>query len=221
MELAELGYKCFGNGSLRSPAAGIAPKESRPLFSKLRTLRMLLSSCITYKVVAVNAFRCALQARPLNRVSFKRAADLLIRLNLITTVMSDDYDLVIFDQGVIQYIWSIAATNKPASNADLLKLLESVLNEIPLAVILVDINTGIAVERIIQRPTMSSRFDKMPSNRAAQSLSTQRDFFMQFVNWSVELKNIPHLALNGTHPINENAGTVVRFIVKTWQITNP
>ena len=217
LELARMDYRCFSNGTLSNPETSIRPKEARRLFNKLETFNSLISSCITHKYVAANALMCALHTRPLSLVSFGRAADLLIRLNLIKKVMDDNYDLIIFDQGVIQYIWSIAATDKPPSDKYLIRLLKRILNEISLAIVLVDIDVDMAVERINNRPTTSSRFDRMSSNQAGKLLAKQRDFFKQFVNWSVELNDIRYLAVDGSHPIKKNSNTIIHFIEQTWQ----
>lgn len=215
-ELATTGYNCFDLSALGTPEA-IEKKEGR-LFSKLKTFYYFASSCVNHKRIALNVLLYALQVTPLSIVSLQRVVTLLLRLDLIKTMMSDSYDLIVLDQGLIQNIWSITATgNPPANNKYLVRLLKSILDETSPAIILVDVDVELAMERINHRLTMRSRFDKMLPDKAADLLAEHKNVFNQVVNCAAQLKGTCYLNVNGSRPIEKNVTLVVQFIERAWQ----
>jgi thymidylate kinase len=214
--LAGMNYKYFVNRSL-SNTNNDEQKKIERVFSKIETFYYFISSCVNYKYVALNAFLCAIQTRPLSLESFWRAAKLLIRLNFIKSIMEENYDLILLDQGLIQNIWSISATGNQPPEKTIIELLKSILEEISLNIVLVDIDVDIAIDRITKRPTMASRFDKMSLLMVEKMLTKQQDFFKQVVIWCEDLKVIRCLAVDGNHPIENNSNIIINFILQTWQ----
>lgn len=215
-KLTGMNYKYYVNSSV-SKTHIVGQVGFGRIFNKLETFYDLISSCILYKYVALNALICAIQTRPLSLVSFLRAAKLLIRLNFIKTIMRENYDLVILDQGLLQYMWSISAIDNPLPEKHFIRLLKSLVAEISLAIVLIEIDVDIAIERINNRPTMTSRFDKMPLKKTEKLLMKQQDFFKQVVNWSGDLKDIRYLVVDGNHSVKKNTNTIVNFIEQTWE----
>ena len=132
--------------------------------------------------------------------------------------MNDDYDFIILDQGLIQSIWSIAVTGQQPSNGEYLeRVLDSILDEIPLFVIMVDIETELAIDRIVSRPTMRSRFDRMLPSQAEAILSKHKEMFSQIVDSADTFRDTGYLNVNGSQPVNRNVSLIVPFIEQARQ----
>lgn len=210
-ELTNMGYRCFCNRNLYDGDVVENPSPRR-LFSKLDSLLHLVRSCIRHRRVAVDALACALRTKPRNFAGFQRAAQLLIRLDYIKSTLEDSYDLVIFDQGLIQYMWSISATGELLPDKYLVRLLKSVLNEVSSVIIFVNIDVASAIARVSERSTMSSRFDTMPLDQAEQLLARQKVCFDKIIGWSYGIQENHYLTVDGRQPVKKNAKEIERFI---------
>jgi len=209
--LSKAGYKCFGLSTLENPEN--LEKKKGGIFSKLKTLYRFVYVCVLHRRFAFNAFLFSMHVKPFSFVNLRRFLILLARLKFLRTLMKDHYDFIILDQGLIQYIWSIAITAKQSLNKGFLnQVLKSILDELSLFVIMVDIETELAVKRIVNRPTMRSRFDRMPSTMAESMLSTHKEIFSQIIQSTDTFKDTGFLSVNGSQPIKKNVGLIVPFL---------
>lgn len=217
--LTTVGYHCFGLSTLDKPEG--SEKAKGGLFSKLRSLKQFAIACLMYRRIAFYAFVYTLQVKPFSLINLRRFFVLMARLRFMMTLMKDDYDFIILDQGLIQYIWSIAVTGeRPKNDKYLARLLKSILDKISLFVIMVDIETELAVERIFNRPTMRSRFDHMSPSKAQVLLSKHQEIFTQIVDSTGKFHDTGYLNVNGSQPIKQNVGLIVPFIEQAWQVSN-
>lgn len=214
--LTSSGYRCFGLSTLDNPE-GIEKKKGG-FFSKLRTLYNFAFSCVMYRRLAINVFLFAINVKPLRLVNLQRSLLLLVRLKVMKTLMDGNYDLIIIDQGLIQYVWSIAVTGEHPSNIKYLeRVLKSILEEISLFVIMVDVETELAVKRIVSRPTMRSRFDRMPASKAEAMLSKHKQIFSQIIDTAHTFRDTGYLNIDGSQPIPKNVSLIVPFIEQARQ----
>lgn len=214
--LTAAGYRCFGLSTLDRPES--SEKAKGGLISKLRMLKQFAIACLMYRHIAIYAFLYTMQVRPLSYINLRRFLVLLARLDFMTTLMDRDYDFIILDQGLLQYIWSIAVTGEgPKNDKYLARVLKSILDEISLFVIMVDVETDLAIERIVSRPTMRSRFDHMPASKAQAILSRHKEIFSQIVDSANTFRDTGYLNVNGSQPIKQNVGLIVPFIEQSRQ----
>jgi thymidylate kinase len=209
-ELETLGIRCFSNESLVRRNA-VRQKSTR-LSGKVGTLGQLVLGGVRYKRVTVNLLRCIAHTRSLSPASLTRAANLLVLLNGIRSVPADRYDLILLDQGLVQYIWSIFVAGDLPPERDLHRLLTTIFKEIPLAVIFVQIDVDDAVSRIRQRKTQSSRFDDFSPPQAREYLSKYRSVFDNIRCWSFGPAGTGSLDIDGSRPISHNVRRIIPFI---------
>lgn len=215
-ELTAAGYRCFSLSTYSDPES--VDKKSGGFFRKLKTLYHFALSCAVYRQFAVNALLYTIHVKPFSLVNLRRFLILLVRLKFMRTLMNGNYDLIVLDQGLIQYIWSIAVTNEQPNNDKYLeRVLKSILDEISLFVIIVDVEAELAIERITRRPTMRSRFDRMSSSEAEAMLSRHKDVFAQIVDSADKFRKTGYLNINGSQPIKNNVGLIVPFIERARQ----
>ena len=214
-ELTVAGYRCFGLSTVSNPES--IEKKSGGFFGKLQTLYHFLRSCVMYRRLAIHALLYTWQVNPFNLVGLRRFFILIVRLNYIKTVMNENYDLLVLDQGPIQNVWSIATTGRqPKSDKYLQQLLKSILDEVSPLVIKVEIETDLAHARITKRPTMRSRFDRMSPSMAEALLSRHGMVFAELVDLIDRFKGTSHLNVHGDQPVQTNTNLIVPFIKQAW-----
>jgi thymidylate kinase len=210
------GYRCFGLSTLDKPET--KEKLKGGILSKLRTTFQFALSCIIYPRIAIDALRFVMQVKPVNFNTIQRYILFMARLKFFSSLIEEDFDFIILDQGLIQYIWSIAVSGEePTSDRYLAQLVNSLLDEMPLFVILVDIETELAIERIVNRPTMRSRFDRMAPSMAEVWLSTHKEVFSKIIESTGEFKSTGYLNVSGDQPVNTNIGLIIPFIQQARQ----
>lgn len=210
------GYRCFGLSTLDSPEN--LEKEKGGFSSKLRMLNLFVSSCVSFTQIALNAFIFVINVRPISIVNLRRFVLFMVRINSIKTLMSDNYDFIILDQGLFQSIWSIMVTgDQPDEGKYLERVLNSILDEITLFIIMIDVETELALNRIISRPTMRSRFDRMSPPEAEAILSEYKELFSQLVDSAGTYRNTGYLNVNGSQPVKENVDLIVPIILQARQ----
>lgn len=218
-ELTKEGYDCFPSSTLDNSKTD----ERRilgQLFAKLRLLFYLTFCLVKHNHVTLNALRYAFRVTPFNLAGFRRVLMLVTRLELISSVTGDDYDFLVFDEGLIQNIWSIVITGNPPSKKYLIRLLRNLLEEITLAIILVDVDIDIAVKRIEERSTSHSRFDRMSPNKAEKLLLKNAQHFECITGYAVALKKADRLKIEGSSPIEDNVNAIVHFVDHFWRVQN-
>jgi len=210
-ELTATGYKCYGHSTLGNPES--VRKRSGGILSKVRTAGRLVRTCVVYRHLAMHALAYAARVNPFSPVSLRRYVVLMLQFGLLKDVMEDDYDLLVLDQGPIQNLWSVATTGvEPESDEHLARVLKDLLHEIAPFVVLVDVDSALANQRIASRPTMRSRFDRMPPGQAEAMLSRYRDVFTRIVGLADDFAATGLLRLEARDPVAKNVGLILPFI---------
>jgi thymidylate kinase len=210
-QLDSAGYRCFGYSTLHTPEA--IEKESGRIASKLRTAGRFALSCLTYRRLAVDAFFYTLEVNPRSLSSLRRFFILLLRFRFVRSVMEEGYDVLVLDQGPIQNIWSIATTGgRSPSDRHLIRVLRDVLDELAPLLVLVDVDPDVAWNRIASRPTMRSRFDRMPPSEAREALVRHADLFLRLVDLADGLENTGSVRIDGSRPISDSLAQLLPLI---------
>ncbi len=139
-KLSAAGYRCFGLSTLDKPEA--LEKEKGGLDNKLKMLTLFVYSCIVHTQITIDMLLFVLQVRPISATNFRRFVLLMVRLTHLKSQMNDGFDFIILDQGLIQSLWSIVVTGEqPAARQYLERVLNGILDEVPLFVIMIDVET--------------------------------------------------------------------------------
>jgi thymidylate kinase len=210
-ELEDMGLRCFCNESLVDRSS-VQRRKSAHATGKLTTLARLLLSCARSGRVAFDLARCIAHTRSRNRSSLTRAASLMVLLDEIKSVPADCYDLVLLDQGLLQYVWSIFVAGDLPPDRHLQRLVATVLEEVPLAVIFVGIDATSAASRIGGRVTRSSRFDEFSPAQVYEFLGRYGVVFERIQLWTGELSGTASLVIDGSRPVDHNVRRIVPFI---------
>lgn len=214
-ELTTAGYQCFSLSSFDNPEP--VEKNKGGILSKSKTLVHFLSACLTNPGIARHAFIYAWQVKPRNFENLRRLVVLMARLNYFQTILRKNYDLILLDQGILQYIWSIAVNGKPPEDSrHLQSLLKGVLNTVPSFVVHIDVDVDLAVERIQQRPTARSRFDRMSPMQVSELLTEYNRIFARIINAADYFQDTGFLYINGSQPIHSSVDRIIPFIETQW-----
>lgn len=210
-QLEREGYRCFGHSTEGAPET--IEKRSGGMASKLMTAGRFALSCLRYRRLAVDAFLYTLAVRPRGLSSLRRFFILLSRFRFVRRVMVEGYDFLILDQGPIQNIWSIGTTgDSRPSDRHLLRVLQDVVDELAPLVVLVEADPDLASDRIAARPTMRSRFDRLPPSQAREALVRYADLFVRLFDLVGRFEETERLRIDGSRPITYNVDRLLPFI---------
>lgn len=210
-ELTDSGHRCFGLSRLDTPEG--LQKEAGGFYDKLRSAGYCALSCIVHRKIAKDALLYGVHVEPFNIISLRRVFRFMVRLKSVTKLANGSYDMVILDQGIMQDIWSIAASGHPPSDDTYLeRLINSILDRLSLLVVVIDIDVEKAIQRIARRQTMRSRFDRMPVNQAEALLNRHKDVFTQIVKVVRRCKRAECLSVSGDLPVDQNVEAIASFL---------
>lgn len=210
-ELEGLGLRCYCNESLANRHV-VHRRKSPRVSGKLRTLGRLALSSIRYRRVAFDLVRCIAHTRSRSLASLTRAANLLILLDDLRAIPAGRYDVILLDQGLVQYIWSIFVAGGLPPDQHLRRLLATIFEEVPLTIIFVEIDAAAAASRIGRRETQASRFDEFSPARVQAYLSKYKVVFGKIRCWSVEPPRTNSLDIDGSRPVDHNVRRIVPFV---------
>jgi thymidylate kinase len=215
-ELERLGLRCYGNESLVDRNV-VRRRKSTRLSGKTRTLGRLVRGGVRHGRIALELARCIARTRSVSRAGLSRAASVLVLLDRIESIPAGSYDLVVLDQGLVQYIWSIFIAGDLPPDRDLRRLLAAIFSDVRVAVIFVQVDIDDAVSRIGARETQASRFDDLPAPQAREYLSAYGAVFDKIRCWSAKTPGVCSLDIDGSRPVSRNVARVVPFIAGLGQ----
>lgn len=158
-------------------------------------------------------FRLAAAVRPPSRARFRFAAKLAVWPYRMSVARTRGYETVVLDQGVLQSAWCVLLEGSLRREA----LLQEAIGEIfagcgaTFAFISVDLDVAQAAARIEARGPMAA-----PFNRGEQeNLRLLREHVEQLervVEAGVSVGRAPHLRVDGSRPLAENAARIDAFV---------
>lgn len=203
-QLGLMGYKCLRKA--------LVPRSGSSFSKYYRFFRF----CAAHNRVVLYALSYALRVTPLNRRSLRLGLSFLRKLYFIQRAIREGrragYDIILVGQGLLQYLWSIAAPGNPAPRKNPLRLLNSIRKEIPDVVVLFDVDIDTAVERISTRARTGSYYDGMAPEVARSLLARNKDSLEEIVNCAVQLNGTRRLTVKGNGGVRETASSIARSI---------
>lgn len=154
----------------------------------------------------------ATQVKPTNWLSFSKAIKTYANLKRIDAIaQTNNEQLLLLDQGLLQEIWSIGITGTTPALADIKEELALIFSQRSIAIVDFQINIETAIHRIKNRPTEESRFDLM-SQEAAQLLLSQYAPYLQDIINCAQTFDIPVLEIDSTLSVDEKTQQIVSWI---------
>lgn len=215
-ELERQGLRCFGHSKASEPES--IEKKSGGMLSKTMTLGRFAGVCVRHRRLALAALRFARGVEARGLAGFRRLFVLLSRFGHLKRAMSEGYDVLVLDQGPLQNIWSIGTTGdlRPGDR-DLVPLVRHVVEDLAPIFVLVELDPDLAVERIANRRTMRSRFDRMPPSSAREALARHDELFVRLFETAVGVGHRGGLRIDGSRPIAQNVDRVLPVISRARQ----
>ena len=164
--------------------------------------------------------------KPLNFMSFKYAYKAVRTLSNIEfakkTASIMEQHVVLFDQGLLQDIWSIGVTGQPRNStlsAYLRIMLQNYFNKVGTKVIFLDVSPEIASIRIQNREYNKYRFDRMAPDVAKMVLTKKVEYLHLILKSVSFLKGCDKKTLNNKeNHIGSQAEKIYQFIHNAMKI---
>lgn len=134
--------------------------------------------------------------------------------------------IVLFDQGVLQDLWSIGVTARPLLNRrfyrELHRLIECYYRAVHFSVIFFRVDVENAAERIIHRPRSIYRFDNMDTEKLNDMLKRKESYLRVIMESTSECRNIDKLKIDNNDFPESTVQEIYRFMAKTHEpVTSP
>lgn len=161
--------------------------------------------------ILLQALRLALRVKPQTRQSFAKAGKVFSNLKRIdSTIRYRQCPLIMLDQGLLQEIWSVGITGHPPSTAQLMPVLTSLRQSREIAVVHFQVDIETAGDRLKNRSTQRSRFDRMRPKDSSALLSHYAPYLQDILD-CVRSLDIPILSIDGSLPITTKAEIIARW----------
>ncbi len=119
---------------------------------------------------------------------------------------------VVLDQGLLQAIWSIALFGTPPPQSSLRALLRVLHARYPVGAVVVDVEPGLAWERLVTRPVAKSRIERAGRGDLMTALNTYAPYFREIATlWPGPVLTVTP---DGRRPLREDVEGIVAFIEK-------
>lgn len=212
-DLNSLGYKCLTR-DIWGDRSSAKYKKSR---HSTKELYHFITFSASYKHVAFRALWYGIRVAPLNITSIRDALFFLQKLYFIKRGIRKGYDIILLDQGLMQYIWSIVIPGRPPPDSDLIRLLKSFSDDMPQLIVVFDVDIDTAIKRIRARSTTKSYFDRITPDQAGALLTKHEGYVEKIVKCVAQLNGASCLKVNGNDDPRENVISIVRFIDEIWR----
>lgn len=158
----------------------------------------------------------ASQVKPFNKIRFKRIIVLLKMIYKIhfsySIAEKNQSKLVIFDQGIVQAIWSLIVDGHPP-NDKYLKLLLKTLKDSFSVVVFLQIDSISSLARIQNRSCDDGRFDRMNASEVRQLLEGHKEYIERIIENISGLNGKENIIyVNGNDDPAINAIIINRFL---------
>lgn len=135
--------------------------------------------------------------------------------------MIGNYDLLVFDQGIVQDAWSLALGASREHETQLRRSIQASVGDVAvnLAYVYFDIDIDLAVERIRARANGTSRFDRMADDKARQMLHEHRADLERCFTFAVEATGARSCHIDASSTLDKTTQQVLEFIldVLAWE----
>lgn len=202
------GYNIISNNNFQL-------KNSKNLFFFNKVLKYM-KMCIKYILITFAAMIYSLNIKPFNKESMLRALRLPYKIGIINDACHyasiNNTDIIILDQGIIQDLWSLSVTGKLPREKMISFLIKRILVKTYISqVVFFQIDSSTAMQRIINRPTFNSRFDKIPLPGLKSLLKEKEAHLNKIIN-ELEKNNVKVFKVDAINNSKDTAIKIYRFI---------
>ncbi len=181
-----------------------------------RLIKLIPQTQNQWQILLYSLF-LASQVKPTNRQSFSKAAKIFANVKRLDAIArsaaprTQNSQIILLDQGLLQETWSVGITGTTPSAESIKQELALLFHQRPMAIVYFQIDVDTALERIQNRPTSESRFDRMHPEAAQQLLSRYVAYMQKIVNCAHTF-NIPILEIDSSLPIDEKAKSILSWM---------
>jgi thymidylate kinase len=131
----------------------------------------------------------------------------------LTLARPGGYQVLILDQGPVQDAWSLLLRG-PWRDGMVQEAVSRVIltSGLSHALVYFDLPVEVAVQRIAQRPTRESRFDRLEPPETARQLAREGKRLEQLYAGVVQTTGTVHCRLNATQPLEQSCAELEGFI---------
>lgn len=223
-KLLEDGYRVVDQGGLGTRVwtrSGVSDEAAGwRSMGRLRRVLKYVYLHIRFSRIAYNGYRLVANApnRSVASDAVRRLLQLLYRLDRAsTTVATCRADLVLFDQGIINYIREIVGSRNDASASSrmerLLASVSLVTSDIDVTFCYIDLGTTKSISRLMSRTKKLGRYDRMARSELNGEFRGQRQVLQRLAqSFADHSASSRFIALDGNRDPQENAAILMASI---------
>jgi thymidylate kinase len=132
----------------------------------------------------------------------------------LEAVKGIDCDAMLMSQSVIQSVWAMTVYSEEYDLNEAVRFASSMYGRHPrkTGVVLIDVPSDVAAERVIMRGERGNRFSKIPKPALEGVMATSRSSLVNIASEITSALGLPLLTIDGTKAPNENAASVSEWI---------
>ncbi|QQK80445.1 AAA family ATPase [Salicibibacter cibi] len=166
----------------------------------------LVNVLLFYKVLTFSS-----SVKPRNTESYIYSIVLMRHLYYIRTLKKKNYDIIIMDEGTLQYVWSIVLSGDSFSKARLTKLVRALSKKNDVNLLFMSFDAKSAADRVKKRNLKSGRINLLSSQKL-ESLLTYHQKSMDIILENINQIKPSLKRIKGGKPINEKVHTVLNIV---------
>lgn len=173
----------------------------------------LIGFTLTQGRFVAATLRLAAAVTPPTRARLRFASRLAVWPYRLSVARARGFDMVVLDQGILQSAWCVLLEGSLEEQASLEEALGEVLAgcRADFAFISVDLDVRSAASRIEARGPMAAPFDR-GREETLRLLTEHHEQLEKVVAAGVRVTGAPHLRIDGSRPLAENAVRIDAFV---------
>ena len=203
-ELRARGYRCGDRDLVRGRTFG----QDRVSYAQLGQFYLRNRSAVR------SALRLSLSAPLGSGTRIRAVLKLLLWSYRLKVAQEAGQEIVVLDQGVVQQAWSAAVHGELRDEKAVRAAVSAVLRSagVPLVLVYVDVGVHLAVDRIGNRRTMKSTYDRVSAGDATRRLTAHQQRLATIFEHAVEDTGAPHLRVDGSGSPIESCRQVLELV---------
>jgi thymidylate kinase len=178
---------------------------------------------VTNPRLVLAALRFVLSVKPRRFSRWRYVPHLLFRAYHRSEMRKTNHQVVLFCQAFMQTTWSATLDSDGFDQIELDRLFQKIYGEVggTTLFVLVDVDAATAAERVVNRPIINSRFDRLPYDEVERSLSRHGATFRTLVETAAKSAGSMIHHVDGSRPVDDTADEVANHIEDRLRGGNP